>query len=52
MNWLKDRFEERTSWDGAWLLALGVLVLVATPIAKLLAYVALIYGVWTICKGE
>ena len=52
MNWLKDRCEERTSWDGALLLALGVLVLVATPIAKLLAYVALIYGVWTVCKGE
>jgi len=34
------------------LLALGVLVLVATPIAKLLAYAALIYGAWTVCKGE
>jgi hypothetical protein len=52
MNWFKDRCVERTSWDGAWLLALGVLVLVATPIAKLLAWVAVIWGVWTICKSE
>ena len=46
------RFTERTSWDGAMLVLLGVLVLIAKPIAGLLAYAAIAYGAWTIWKSE
>ena len=28
MDWIKDRFMERTSWDGALLIAVGVIVLI------------------------
>jgi len=51
-NWVADRFTERTSWDGAMLILLGVLVLIAKPIAGLLAYAAIAYGAWTIYKSE
>ena len=50
--WVGDRFKERTSWDGAMLVLLGVLVLIAKPIAGLLAYAAIAYGAWTIYKSE
>ena len=51
-NWVAERFTERTSWDGAMLILLGVLVLIAKPIAGLLAYAAIAYGAWTIWKSE
>jgi hypothetical protein len=51
-NWIKARIEERTSWDGAALVALGVIVLIAGPFAKLAAYAAIAYGAWTIWKSE
>jgi len=50
--WLMARWAERTSWDGAMLVLLGVLVLIAKPIAGLLAYAAIAYGAWTIWKSE
>jgi len=51
-TWVANRFTERTSWDGAVLILLGVLVLIAKPIAGLLAYAAIAYGAWTIWKSE
>ena len=51
-GWVANRFTERTSWDGAMLILLGVLVLIAKPIAGLLAYAAIAYGAWTIYKSE
>jgi|TARA_B110000503_G_scaffold4819_1_gene6409 hypothetical protein len=51
-NWIKDRIEERTSWNGAMLVAVGVVVLIAGPFAKLAAYAAIAYGAWTIFKKE
>jgi hypothetical protein len=47
-----SRLEERTSLDGAILIALGVLILIAGPFAKLAAYAAIAYGAWTIWKKE
>ena len=51
-KWVKSRIEERTSWDGAALILMGVLVLIAGPFAKLAAYAAIAYGAWTIYKIE
>tara|TARA_Y100000389_G_scaffold175074_1_gene185557 strand:+ start:253 stop:414 length:162 start_codon:yes stop_codon:yes gene_type:complete len=51
-NWIKKRLDERTSWDGAMLVAVGVIVLIAGPFAKLAAYAAIAYGAWTIWKAE
>ena len=52
VNWVKKRVEERTSWDGGLLIALGVIVLIAGPFAKIAAYGAIAYGIWTIWKSE
>ena len=51
-NFITSRLEERTSLDGAILIALGVLILIAGPFAKLAAYGAIAYGAWTIWKKE
>ena len=51
-TWSKARIEERTSWDGAALIAVGVIVLIAGPFASMAAYAAIAYGAWTIWKSE
>ena len=50
--WVKKRLRERTSLDGAVLIGVGVIVLVAGPFAKLAAYGAIAYGIWTIWKKQ
>ena len=51
-DWIKERLVERTSLDGAMLIAVGVIVLLLGPLAKWAAYAALIYGAWTLWKRE
>jgi hypothetical protein len=52
VKWVQNRVAERTSWDGAALIALGVVILIAGPFAKIAAYAAIAYGAWTIWKKE
>ena len=52
INWIKSRLDERTSWDGAMLIAIGVIVLIAGPFAKIAAYAAIGYGAWTLWKKD
>ena len=42
----------RTSWDGAVIIAVSLLVIIAAPIIKLLAWPALAYGIYTLVKSE
>ena len=51
-KFITSRLEERTSLDGAILIALGLLILIAGPFAKIAAYGAIAYGAWTIWKKE
>lgn len=50
--WVVARLKERTSWDGAVLIAAGVAYIVLGPLAKIAAYAAIAYGAWTIWKKE
>jgi|TARA_R100000027_G_C2175734_1_gene72304 hypothetical protein len=52
MKWIKDRTKERTSWDGAVCIALGLMILFMAPLAKIAAGLAIAWGVWTIWKSE
>ena len=52
IDWVKARVSERTSWDGAVCIALGLLVLFLSPLAKIAAGIAIAYGAWTIWKSE
>ena len=47
-----DRLKERTSWNGGALIAVGVIVLVAGPLATWAAYAAIAYGAWSIWQKE
>ena len=51
-QWIKNRLDERTSLDGAVLIGVGLVILIAGPFAKLAAYGAIAYGAWTIWKQE
>jgi len=50
MNWLKNRLLERTSLDGAVLIASGIAMILA-PL-NLIAYGMIAYGAWTLLKSE
>ena len=45
MEWLKGRVKEISTWSGASLVALGLLVVLGGPLVKLAAYAAIAYGV-------
>jgi len=50
MSWIKNRFLERTSWDGGVLIATGVVLVVAPT--TLVGYAAIVYGLYTLLKSE
>ena len=51
-NWIMARVKERTSLDGALLVAVGGSILLFGGLAKLLAWVAVLWGVYTLLKAE
>ena len=51
-DWIMARLAERTSWDGAVCIGLGVMILFMAPLAKIAAGLAIAWGVWTIWKSE
>ena len=51
-KWINSRVNERTSWAGAALIALGLMVLFLAPLAKIAAGLAIAYGAWTIWKKD
>lgn len=51
-RWLDERLHERTSLDGAILMATGLAILVLGPFAEVMAWIALVYGFWSIVKEE
>ena len=52
MDWLRERWAERTSWDGGVLIGVGVVSLLFSPWMTYVAYAAIVYGVWTLIKKE
>ena len=50
MDWLKERFKERSSKNGLALIAVGVTALAFKPILGLVAYAAIVYGAWQYWK--
>ena len=51
-EWVTDRVQERTTWDGAVLIAVGVIALMFSGLVNYAAYVAILYGIWTLVKSE
>jgi uncharacterized membrane protein len=50
--WITERMKERTTLDGAILIALGLMILFLAPLAKIAAGLAIAYGIWTLWKSE
>jgi|TARA_R110000822_G_scaffold110175_3_gene240198 hypothetical protein len=51
-DWVKDRLPERTTWDGATLIAVCGGVILFGGIAKLLAWAGLAWGIYTMVRKE
>ena len=51
-NWIKRRFTERTSLDGAVLIGTGLAILLLGSLATYAAYIAIVYGAWSVIKEE
>lgn len=51
-KWIASRLQERSTVDGIVIVAAGAAVIVFSPFAKLIAYAAIAYGVWTIYRQE
>jgi hypothetical protein len=49
---MKDRFMERTSWDGGAMIAVGLVILFLGPFAKYAAMAAIAWGIITLLKSE
>ena len=52
MSWLKDRVKEMSSWSGASLIALGLLIVLGGPFVKIAAYAAIIWGIISVIKKD
>jgi hypothetical protein len=51
-SWVKDRLSERTSLDGAALIAICGSVIMFGGLVKILAWVGLAYGIYTLVKPD
>lgn len=49
-SFITQRLQERTTLDGVVLVGAGVAFLIFEPIAVIVAYLAIAYGVYTIVK--
>ena len=56
LDWMKARVKERTSWDGAACIVLGLIMLgfisISAALAQWVAMVGIAWGGWTIWKSE
>ena len=52
MDWLKGRVKEISTWSGASLVALGLLIVLGGPLVNLAAYAAIIWGVVSIVRKQ
>ena len=56
LDWMKARVRERTSWDGAACIVLGLIMLgfisISANLLSGLHMVGIAWGIWTIWKSE
>ena len=48
MNWVTGRIKEMSSWSGASLIALGLLIVLGGPFVKIAAYAAIVWGILSV----
>jgi len=52
MEWLKGRVKEISTWSGASLIALGLLIVLGGPFVNILAWAAIVWGIISVVKKQ
>ena len=52
MDWLKGRVKEISTWSGASLIALGLLIVLGGPFVNILAWAAIVWGIISVVKKQ
>ena len=52
MNWITGRVKEMSSWSGASLITLGLLIVLGGPFVKIAAYAAIVWGILSVIKKD
>ncbi len=52
LNFIKARAKEVSSMHGGALIAVGLIILFASPIAKMAAWASIAWGLWAIWKKD
>ena len=52
MEWLKGRVKEKSTWSGASLIALGLLIVLGGPFVNILAWAAIVWGIISVVKKQ
>ena len=52
MSWITDRVKEMSSWSGASLIALGLLIVLGGPFVKIAAWAAIVWGIISVIKKD
>ena len=50
VTWIKDKIKKRDTLHGAGIIVACLLIIAFGSMAKILAYVGIVYGLWQICK--
>ena len=50
VTWIKDKIKKRDTLHGAVIIVACLLIIAFRSMAKILAYVGIVYGLWQICK--
>ena len=50
MESIKEKLGELSSWSGGMFIGVGILIMIGSPILHLVAYAAIIYGIYLILK--
>ena len=52
INWITDRSKEISTWSGASLIGLGLVIVLGGPFLKLLGFCAIGWGIYSIIKKQ
>ena len=50
MESIKEKLGELSSWSGGMFIGVGILIMIGSPILHLVAYAAIIYGIYLILE--
>ena len=52
LSWIKNRSKEISTWSGAGLVGLGLIIVLGGPFVNLLAWAAIAWGLYSMWKSQ